>query len=308
MEETCSFVVGERMVIDRSWKFIKTNAHSTTKFFFERGKNMKKTIFATVAAVALVFLIPLSEANADILAGWDFGSSVPANQGTDPATGTPTVLASGVTVSGVLDGVGGLSGFTPFVHASALIGDNTGVAASGTTFGRTDSGNFGSTTNGAQGGGGFGNTFDGAIDQNDYWTFTLTADVAGTLNISDFSVDIARANAANAATDFNVLAQVNGGSTWLSSNALFGTDQLVTANQGLGDWGGFHLDLSGNSTFQNINSVEFRVYHWGSNGTSASSRINVDQLVVEGSIAIPEPTSLGLLGLGMVGLLGRRRR
>ena len=230
-------------------------------------------------------------ANADIIAGYDFGTPTAMTNGA-------TTVESGVSAS-VVSGAGGASAFA----GQYTLGDNTGLAASGTTFGSTEAGNFGGTSENLTAG-----SLAGAITANDYMTFTIIADEAGTLNVSGFSLASTIASLTNnrPAEFFNVLAQANGGSTWGAANALT-SDQETTVVQGLSDWDDTFIDLSGNASLQGIDSVEFRIYMWGGNGTAASSRVNFDQIVVEGSV-IPEPATIGLLGLGAVALLALRRR
>ncbi|MFC7338747.1 beta strand repeat-containing protein [Haloferula chungangensis] len=221
-----------------------------------------------------VLLGGLSSANADILAGYDFGS---AGSGTN--TLSATTVASGASASAV-SGAGAASDFI----LQTTLGDNTGFAASGTAFGATDAGNFSGTANDAT-----GEDLATAIADGDYVTVTVTADVPGTLNVSGFSIAAAIANLTNGrpAEFFNVVAQVNGGNTWEASGALFPADQEITVVQGLGDWDDFYVDLSSNSALQGVDSVEFRVYFWGGSSDSSSSRTNYDQIVVEGSIGTP---------------------
>ncbi|WPJ95481.1 PEP-CTERM sorting domain-containing protein [Coraliomargarita algicola] len=100
---------------------------------------------------------------------------------------------------------------------------------------------------------------------------------------------------------------MNGGSTWLAANALT-TDQTSTASQGDTTWQSLFLNTSEDSMFQGLDSVEFRIYVWGGSGTTSNSRMNFDQIVVEGTV--PEPGTYALLAgcfaLGSVML--RRRR
>lgn len=208
-----------------------------------------------------------------IIAGYDF-----TGVGNVSAT-----TASGVTASDV-NGAGGLSGLN---SDNETLGDNSGLAASGTAFGSTTEGNFGNVSNGAT-----GNNLTAAIAADDYINFTVNADFAGTLNLSGFSVDTSRANANRAATDFNILAKVDGdGTPWSAVDAIT-TDQLITTTQSFSDWAGTFVDLSANATFQGIDSVEFRIYFWGANGTQSSSRINIDNLAVEGSIENTAPVGV----------------
>ncbi len=226
-------------------------------------------------------------ANAEVIAGYDFGT---------PSSGTlgPTIVAAGASANQI-DGVGGANDFV----LQQTIGDNTGYAASGVLFGSTEAGNFSGTANDCNEA-----SLAGAITGSDYVTFTVTADAAGTLTVTNLSV--AAAIAGNkSAEKFNILAQVNGGTTWDAANALT-IDQTITASQGLNDWDDYSLDLSGDSAFQNIDSVEFRIYMWGGWGSTSSSRTDFDQIVVEGTI--PEPATLGLFAaLGTVIVFIRRQ-
>jgi hypothetical protein len=233
-----------------------------------------------------------SAANAAIIAGYDFGT---------PSLGTlgPTEIADGFSASNI-SGSGAASDFV----LQQTIGDNTGtyIGADGvTTWGSTEAGNFSGTANDATGG-----SLAGAITNKDYVTITITAGVAGTLDIGGFSIAAAIAGD-KSAENFNVLAQVNGGAAWAVDDAIFADDQVITAAQGLNDWDDYYVDLSDNTALQGITSVEFRVYFWGGSGTTASSRTDFDQIVVEGIVAIPEPTVMAMLGLTGFGFLVVRR-
>lgn len=214
-------------------------------------------------------------ANAAIIAGYDFtltaGDTTPA----------ASIVASGVSVSDI-DGVGGADS-TATVTSN---GDNTGQAASGTVFGSTSGGCFHGSSNLMT-----GTSLVEAITDGDYVTFTVTADVAGTLDLTGLSIDKAIADTfiARVADEWNVLAKVNGDlSAWSSADALLASDLTTTTPQGLTEFESTFIDLSPTSsfgtTFQGIDSVEFRIYLWGSNGTPYSNAFEIDQVVVEGSV------------------------
>ncbi|CAA6692155.1 MULTISPECIES: hypothetical protein [unclassified Lentimonas] len=252
--------------------------------------NKKTLAFSGVAILAASLT-----SQAAIIAGWDFGT--PAS----PGSSAPTTLLSGVTVSTALDGKGGWNGAVAYNSTTPSIGDNTGFAASGTAFGSTESGNFGTTTNNANAA-----NLAGAISGGDYISFALTADTAGTLNVSGFSVGGAIAGV-KSAESWNILAQVDGGTSWTAAGAL-ASDTTITATQSLTAFTDIFVDLSGNATFQGIDSVEFRIYSWGGSSSTASSRAQIDNLVVEG--VIPEPSSYALLAgcLALTSVMIRRRR
>ncbi len=214
-----------------------------------------------------VGLLAAGSAQAAVLAGYDFTTDTSAS-----------TLKAGVTADAVVEG-GGVEAGT----LSTAIGDTTGLAASGTTFGSTDSGSYGvsSVFTLRQ------SSLAAAIEADDYYTVTITADTAGTLTITGFSLNTSVASTANGrcADEFNILAQVDGGDSWSASDALLGSDGLTAAVQSSTEWTDTFIDLSGNSTFRGIDSVEFRIYLWGGSGSAtSSSRTNIDQLLIEGSI------------------------
>ncbi len=226
---------------------------------------MRKIIGMAALALGLA-----GASNAAILAGYDFGTP-------DSGTLDATIVAIGVSTTTV-SGSGGASDFV----LQQTIGDNTGKAASGTTFGSTLAGNFSGTANDCN-----GTSLAAAISGNDYVTFTITANRDFGLNLSGFSVAAAIASLTNnrPAEFFNVLAKVSGDtSAWATTDALFASDQEIKVTQGLSDWDDFFVNLSGNTKFQGISSVEFRIYLWGGSGSTSSSRTDYDQIVVEGTV------------------------
>lgn len=70
------------------------------------------------------------------------------------------------------------------------------------------------------------------------------------------------------------------------------------------------LDLSGIAALQNItDTVEFRLYAWGTGGQFVFGRLTGNDLALSGSVAaVPEPSRLLLLPLGGLLLLSRRVR
>tara|TARA_R110002096_G_scaffold147220_11_gene306938 strand:+ start:6505 stop:13509 length:7005 start_codon:yes stop_codon:yes gene_type:complete len=206
------------------------------------------------------FNFVVTPASSVVLAGYDF------------TTDNTATTADGVSASAVT-GAGGFSN----AGVVGSIGDTTQEAASGTPFGSSSTGSYGDTNDGID-----GNNLAQAITGQDYITVTITAESGNTLTVTGFSVDTARAGG-RSPESYNILAQVNGGTTWDASGALT-TNQETLISQATTDWHDTFIDLSGDPTFQEIQSVEFRIYFWGASGSTNSSRINIDQLVVEGTV------------------------
>ncbi|MGD7652646.1 MAG: glycosyl hydrolase, partial [Verrucomicrobiales bacterium] len=212
-------------------------------------------------------------ANAGIIAGYDFTLS------SGDKTPEASVVSAGVIVSDIV-GVGGADSWS----VNTGTGDNTGVAASGTVFGSTSAGSFSGVSDSMTGA-----SLEDAITDGDYITFTIRAEVPGTLDLSGFSIDKAvnTTFVERLANEWNVLAKVDGdASAWSSADALT-TDQTTSAPQGLSEFDSTFVDLSATSAFggkfQDVDSVEFRIYMWGANGTAYSNASRIDQVVVEGT-------------------------
>ncbi len=210
-------------------------------------------------------------ANAAVIAGYDFSSSKAA-----------TIVASGAGAGSIAAAGGAGNNYS----SVTTVGDNTGEAASGTVFGSTNAGCINSTSEGCTGG-----DLSDAIADGDYYSFTITANEAGTLDLTGFSIDkaIATTYPERVANEWNVCVKVNGDtSAWSTADALMASGLTTTTAQGLSEWESTFVDLSTNSTLgttlHGLDSVEFRIYVWGANGTSYSNASRIDQIVVEGSV------------------------
>lgn len=199
-------------------------------------------------------------ANAGVIAGFDFT--------TDTAAST---VASGAAAAEV-EGAGGAADF-----AVAALGDNSGYLASGTQWGSTVDGSFGGVSYLCTQG-----SLDNAIVKDDYITFSISSDAGYSLNLTGLSLSTAMGHKDRTATDYNILAQVNGGTSWMAADALT-SNQLVEALQNDSEYTDTYVDLS-DAAFQGVTSVVFRIYLWGANGTKSSSAFRLDQLAVEGFV------------------------
>jgi hypothetical protein len=120
-------------------------------------------------------------------------------------------------------------------------------------------------------------------------------DITGSDPYSIDSIDTSDMVSQNHARDWYILSSADG---YVSTLAMFSTPSYLSGTQHVA------LNLNGLS-----GTTELRLYVVGVNSYQAVGfYTNPHQLVVNGSAgAVPEPASLGLLGLGALALLGRRR-
>jgi hypothetical protein len=154
---------------------------------------------------------------------------------------------------------------------------------------------------------------------DDYLGFTVTA--TDTLFFTDFSFDLgtsigADTNSTNAdgvefttlETNVQLFASTDGGTTF---NPVGGLIESIADNaNNAGAFTGlnpYSIDLSSLAALDSGDSVEFRLgFSDNRGGGTTSMGSYLDNVMLEG--VIPEPTSIGLLGLAGTGLLVRRRR
>lgn len=149
----------------------------------------------------------------------------------------------------------------------------------------------------------------GAIASGHYLEFTLSAEPGNTLSLT--SLEFNGQSAATGADNIALLSSVGG---FTESAAL------ATRNSIAGVTGGFDTDSSGfggpidlsSADFQNIAGVTFRLYGWNTSGSTGSTyfrNLSGDDLVIHGTVNVPEPATAGLLtgGLTLLGLLAWRR-
>lgn len=136
--------------------------------------------------------------------------------------------------------------------------------------------------------------YNGDGSAENYMEFTLTADVAGTMNIDSISISEWR-NGAGAPNGMAFDVNVDGGGF-----ALYDAVQVDA------DSGDFGFDtITFNEAIVGATEVVIRFTPRNA-GQGSTGNIHVNGLTVNGSI-VPEPGSLALLGLGGLALIRRRR-
>jgi len=144
----------------------------------------------------------------------------------------------------------------------------------------------------------FADTLANAITDSDYFTFTLEASSSYSFSLSSMV--------------FNWQASGTGPQSF----ALFSSVTGFTDSDALDDWVGVGngvtetADLSGVSALQGVSGpIEFRVYGYGASGTGGTGGFegSGDDIIVNGTVAIPEPATMSLLGLGALAMVLRRK-
>ncbi len=236
--------------------------------------------FAAVAVLGLA----VSFAQAAPLASWDT-SDLTAVDGSG-ATYAPSADAVAAGVAGAVLDVG--PGMSRKVNQS---GDILGYGAKGAT--EAD--------------------LAAAIGQDDYFVVTITPDAGFALAISGVDFNFATEHNTGDITTVSLLSDLTQSTadTWDAADSLgsIGLDDIKDFSAS--------VDLSGFSALQNITqAVEFRFYvheakytatAYGFGTEDIANDPAVDDLVFNGTV-VPEPTTMGLLALGALGVIRRRRR
>jgi hypothetical protein len=269
-----------------------------------------------LSLIVLAVLGSASVSRAATIADYNFISNpVPTAQ---PANAGATTVAPNITASAINSGVGtggagaGNGGGT---NGTGMNVDYTTAGYSGKFLRAVTQLGSGTQTNEAQ-----------AVSTACYFNFVLTPASGFAINLSDISITGARGGASTPRGFFLASSIENPNNAWGTAHIFgIGSEQstrpvLTTYNSSnytsfetgganassLGDG---TLSLSGISKYQNVTSpIEFRFYVLApSNGNS----IDFTDFAINGTVTpvpAPEPGTVGLMGLGAVGLLARRRR
>ncbi|YCM46861.1 PEP-CTERM sorting domain-containing protein (plasmid) [Verrucomicrobiaceae bacterium 227] len=221
-------------------------------------------------------------------------------------------------------------------NKASLTGIATGSSISGGTAFNTDNGFSNESPNGGlrsrfargtavqQISGSTGVAFPQAILDGNYVEFTVSTDLGFTMSLERFTLDAGWQGQESGR--FGVTSSINGHdyssletiTTEIAEDAGSIPNVLQSnlagswAKLSLGDWGsgeGTTIDVSG-AEFQNINSVTFRLYGFAINDAGPANTANIyrlDNIQLEASVAVPEPSTMLLGFLGVFGVFCRRR-
>jgi hypothetical protein len=132
---------------------------------------------------------------------------------------------------------------------------------------------------------------------NNYLSMSLAATAGNTLSITNISWNMNRTS--TSASDYTLRSSADG-----FTADLYTWNPMDTATGG-GDIDDVAVSVSGAA-------VEFRLYGWNASSTAGSTRfrnLSGDDIEFMGTVAaVPEPTTVGLLTLGLAGLLVYRKR
>ena len=236
-------------------------------------------ISCAVAAAALLSAGLTSTAHASMLVGWDLLNATAASGTTNDGTAndvSPTTIAGGIS--------------------STVLSRGAGFVVPG-PIGFTGRGNMGTDSGSGPA------TLAAAVTANFYVQFTVTP--SGPMSLSSLDLAAYQQNLHN--PDLSTVAvEYDSGAGYTLAGSATGISDGWTGNA-------HTVDLSGIADLQNVAApVAFRLYFYGFGayevrGLGQVPGSNTD-LGLNGSAgAVPEPASLGLLGLGALALLRRRR-
>lgn len=229
---------------------------------------------ATIAAVSGLSLLAATQARAVIL--YSINSFDPDDATTTSST---TVAFDPALVS--ITVFPGLTGTTAQqLLTLQTLNPNAGTAIGGIRFQNTDSDIAQSNQ-----------TLITDASATGYFQFGVSGG-NGALTLDNLVFDAKKATAAVATRGFNITASVNGGAYQPLGAANLTNDRNTATFDNVS------LPLTG-AGFQNISSVDFRVF-------STGGGIEYRDFAINGNI--PEPASMSLAAIGTAGLLGYRRR
>lgn len=144
-------------------------------------------------------------------------------------------------------------------------------------------------------------TLADAIGDDIYFSFTVTPDTDREITFDEFSFDISKQG--NATFNYALLTSVGGFSDGQQIDG-------IRMDSGQYSFNSFTYDVSSLADIDSM--IEFRLYMSPNNFSGGSNYFRVDNILLTGEVsdvsAVPEPTTLTLAALGLLGLIAFRRR
>ncbi len=208
---------------------------------------------------------------------------------------TPTTEAAGVAASNLTDGgTGTFGGLDRTIGSdSSNLTSSTGVTVQGSAVFANG------TSSGAVARKGYPTSFSSPVTASTrYIQFTLAPESGTTISLSSITLDAAKGGTSSTRS-FRLGYSTDGFTT---ATDLGGAD--FGSTPGAWAFGNFSFDVSAITALQTTsNTVTFRLF---GKVPGDNTQIGYDNITINGSV-VPEPASLALLGLGGLGLIGRRR-
>jgi len=142
------------------------------------------------------------------------------------------------------------------------------------------------------------NTNESAVRANDYIFFTLSATAGNKLNLSSFTFNVAQGGGNAGEREYDVRTSVDNYALSLS-----GTSPVLIASV-RPNFTNVNLDLD-KPAFQGLSTITFQIRYFT---PGIFQNVDMDDLIVNGAVVAPEPTSAAAILIGGVGLLRRRHR
>ena len=149
--------------------------------------------------------------------------------------------------------------------------------------------------------------FANAYDANNYIEFSVTADQGSTIDLGVLYWVTSRGHSTRDLDDWTMVYSTNAAVDF-ATEALTAAQAVGSGNISGGLYVPLSVDLSSQDTLQLGETGTFRLYAYGRSATStASDGTYFDSFQLQ-TVAVPEPSSAALLGLGGLALILRRRK
>lgn len=149
--------------------------------------------------------------------------------------------------------------------------------------------------------------FANAFAANNYIEFSVTADQGSTIDLGVLYWVTSRGHSTRDLDDWMMVYSTNAAVDF-ATEALTAAQEVGSGNIAGGLYVPLSVDLSSQDSLQLGETGTFRLYAYGRSATSTSSDGTYFDSFQLQTVAVPEPSSAALLGLGGLALILRRRK